>query len=191
MLSSADVLKLEAFMPKSGNPGDYLNRHLRIDQIMRQPPITIGPHAAVEQAASLMVKHGIHALPVVTDTDGHLLGIITTTDIIHAAIRPMDTGGAPGGGPSSNAEAAVRVSPAQMQRALSLASARSSADDEQGELSRALLFAESRRRQLDDVLMCAERYVRAGQDERLHAQLVKVIEKAREDSGASGSGLSL
>ena len=191
MLSSADVLKLEAFLPKGGNRIDFLNQRVRIDQIMRQPPITIGAHAAVEQAASLMAKHGIHALPVVTDSDGHLIGIITTTDIIHAALRASRTEGIQSGETSGMPHSQTHVSPTQMQRALSLAAQHSNAAGEQGELARALLYAEARRHSLDAVLMCAERYVRAGQDERLHSALVRAIEKARESSGAPASDVAL
>lgn len=178
MLSSADVLKLEAFLPKGGDPIGYLNTHVRIDQIMRQPPITIGPHAAVEQAASLMARHGIHALPVVSEPDGHLLGIITTTDIISAAIRHDSRGGEQ----SVPSRSPRPLSHAQMQEALSLAKQSASAEGEQGALARALLYAESRQKTLDAVLVCAERYVRAGQDERLHTTLLRAIEKAREES---------
>lgn len=191
MLISADVLKLEAFLPKGGHPRDYLNHRVRIDQIMRQPPITIGPHAAVEQAASLMAKHGIHALPVVSESEGHLIGIITTTDIIAAALNSSRSTELQSDGQSENSQPHRQVSPEQMRRALSLASNHASEDSEQGELARALLFAVSRRRSLEAVLMCAERYVRAGQDERLHTALLKAIEQARERPHPSTASLAL
>lgn len=190
MLSSADVLKLDAFLPKHGDPIEYLDSHVRIEQIMRRPPITVSAHAAVEQAASLMAKHGIHALPVVTEPDEHLLGIITTTDIIHAALH-SDRDGKTKTDESPNRHSQPYPSPSQMQRALSFAAQHVSTEGEQGELARALLYAESRRQSLESVLSSAERYIRAGQDERLHTALLKAIDKARERDNASASPLPL
>ena len=85
MLSSADVMKLDSFRPKSGVPSnDYLT-HINVADLMTKPAITIRPHQPLSDAAYLMASHGIHALPVV-DADEQLLGILTTTDIIAATL---------------------------------------------------------------------------------------------------------
>lgn len=86
MLSSADVMKLDAFRPRTGLPSnDYLT-HISVADLMSTPAITIGPQQSLSDAAHLMASHGIHALPV-TDAEQQLLGILTTTDIISAALR--------------------------------------------------------------------------------------------------------
>lgn len=135
MLSSADLMKLDAFLPRRGQSAvGYLDQHLRISDLMRGPPITIGPDQSIETAAALMASHGVHALPVV-ELDGTLIGIITTTDIMNAALHGPDEAPPP---------AAARVAA------------------------------------LEDVARLAERYLRSGQDERLHGLLVRAVERLRE-----------
>jgi acetoin utilization protein AcuB len=48
--------------------------------VMTQNPITIKPDAIIGEAASLMLKHRISGLPVVT-AQGDIAGIITESDI--------------------------------------------------------------------------------------------------------------
>ena len=70
MLSSADVLKLRAFSPQQGrDPLANLSERVRIEQLMQQPVISIEAHKSIDCAASLMMKHGIHALPVTDNQD--------------------------------------------------------------------------------------------------------------------------
>jgi len=52
-------------------------------EIMSAPLTTIGPEAPLEEAARLMVRHGIKKLPVVEG--GKLVGVITTTDLVRAS----------------------------------------------------------------------------------------------------------
>ena len=47
--------------------------------------VTIGPDRPAREAAQLMLDHKIGALPVLDD--GHLIGIITETDIVRAFVR--------------------------------------------------------------------------------------------------------
>ena len=187
MLSSADVLKLEAFLPKRGGTSpDFLNQRLRIDQLMRQPPITVAGTQSVEQATTLMTKHGIHALPVI-DSNDKVLGIITTTDIISAVLHTNQRSSAQGTSTTeAEREAApLEVSPAQMREAARLATAAADLSDDSGKMARALLHAESRLRVLENVLVSADRYVHAGQDQNLHRLLVKAIAKAKEGSAGT------
>ncbi len=52
MLSSADVMKLEGFLPKNGKASrDYLDQRFRIDMLMRHPAISVLPHQSAEDAA--------------------------------------------------------------------------------------------------------------------------------------------
>lgn len=187
MLSSADVLKLDAFLSKRGGTStDFLNQRLHIDQLMRQPPITVAGTQSVEQATNLMTKHGIHALPV-TDSNDKLLGIITTTDIISAALH-ADQRSSPYGASTTQGDSAAAprvVSGAQMREAAQLAATAADLSDDTGKMARALLHAEARLRSLEDVLDSADRYVHAGQDQNLHRLLVKTISKAKEGSAGT------
>ncbi|MFZ1099667.1 MAG: CBS domain-containing protein [Steroidobacteraceae bacterium] len=187
MLSSADVLRLEAFLPKrGGTSSDFLNQRLHIAQLMRQPPITVAGNQSVEQATILMTKHGIHALPVI-DSNDNLLGIITTTDIISALLHTDQRSSAHGTSTmETESDATPReVSPAQMREAAQLAATAAHLSDDMGKMARALLHAESRLRVLEDVLVSADRYVHAGQDQNLHRLLVKAITKAKESSAGT------
>jgi CBS domain-containing membrane protein len=186
MLSSADVLKLRAFLPKGADNAEFLSRRVKIEQLMRQPAMTVGPQSTVEDAAMLMATHGVHALPVVNSQD-HLIGIVTTSDIIAAAL------GAEHGASShadASAEPAVRLTPGQMDHATRLAHAMLTNDDDSGDVARALVFALQRLKALETVCQSAERYVRAGQDERLHTHLLKAIEAARSPD-TTGPALGL
>jgi len=50
--------------------------------LMTAKPVIIGPDADIRQAARLLVGHSIRRLPVVED--GHLLGLLSVSDLIHA-----------------------------------------------------------------------------------------------------------
>jgi len=185
MLGVADFFKLKGFLPKLGTaPVEYLNRHVRIEQVMHQPVITIRPHESIEAAATLMAKHGIHALPVTNET-GSLLGIITTTDIIVSALHLNPRTGAPERRESANESSLqddMSVSPSELEEAVRLAALSSGLDDEVGQLARALLHQRAQIKLLENVRLCAERYMGAGQDGRLHALLTKTLAQAREAS---------
>ena len=62
-----------------------INRSMDLTEakdIMSGPLITIEEYADIEQASKLMLKNKIKKLPVVSD--GNLIGIITTSDIVRA-----------------------------------------------------------------------------------------------------------
>ena len=185
MLSVADVRKLESLLPKGRDPIDYLSWRFRIDQFMRQPAITIGPHEPVEAAASLMAKHGIHALPVI-NSQQKLIGILTTTDIMNAALHPEQRreGSAAAAARASAREATVGQG--ELQRALSLAVAACKGEDDKAQIARALLHACSRLKRLEGLRSWADRYVHLRQDEYLHGALLKAIEQTRSESTELG-----
>jgi CBS domain-containing protein len=85
MLSSADIMKLETFRPKTGVPSNDYLAQVNVADLMSKPAVTIRPYQSLSDAAHLMASHGIHALPVV-DAEEQLLGILTTTDIIAATL---------------------------------------------------------------------------------------------------------
>lgn len=149
MLSSADLMKLEFFLPPAGPQTDaLLNERWRIAHIMRSPVISVTEHETVQRAAEVMATNAIHALPVV-NSNGELIGIVTTTDLIRCWLNP------PAAVPASGAEDARRF-PLDAAHAVAV---------------------HERVRSLEQVLTAAKRYVNAGQDERLHAELLKAIER--------------
>jgi acetoin utilization protein AcuB len=64
---------------------NHLLTKLTVGEIMTRSVITIGPDRPVREGAQLMLDHRIGALPVLDD--GHLIGIITETDIVRAFLR--------------------------------------------------------------------------------------------------------
>jgi CBS domain-containing protein len=81
VVSPADILKLAAApaAPKRGRIG------IRIGDVMTKNIETIRPTAHLRQAAQLFISGGFHSL-LVTASDGELLGIVTTSDILRALI---------------------------------------------------------------------------------------------------------
>lgn len=64
----------------------YLLAELQIKEIMSRNPVSVSPEDTVEHAAQLMLEKTISGLPVVED-DGHLVGIITQSDVFKAFIN--------------------------------------------------------------------------------------------------------
>jgi acetoin utilization protein AcuB len=69
---------LEIFLSRATSPGIMKRQH-RVDQVMSQNVTTVSPDCPLEEAATLMVDRKIGSLPV--EQDGHVVGIITETDI--------------------------------------------------------------------------------------------------------------
>lgn len=182
MLSSADMMKLNAFLPKTGMPPDeYLDQHLSVRTLMGKSVTTIRPHQSLIEAAQLMASHGFHALPVV-DGHGRLLGIITTTDIMHAALNQT---------PRSDVAAttAVAVQPrdtrltaAAFDQAIACAKTAIDADEDQHGIATALLYLQHRVVLLERVVQIADRYLSHGQDQSLHVTLLKAVSEAKQSA---------
>lgn len=64
---------------------NHLLIKLTVGEVMTRSVITIGPDRPARDAARLMLEHKIGALPVVED--GHLVGILTETDIVRAFVN--------------------------------------------------------------------------------------------------------
>jgi len=65
---------------------NYLWAQLTVAKIMSHDILTIRPDDTVYDAAKLMLEHKISGLPVIDET-GHLLGMITESDIFRMVIR--------------------------------------------------------------------------------------------------------
>jgi CBS domain-containing membrane protein len=183
MLSTADMMKLEYFVPKGSIPTAtaLINEKFRIDKLMRSPVITATPHDTIAEAASRMSSHGIHALPVVNEGN-HLIGIVTTTDIMNALLN-----GIVGRGETIPKPEIEIKAPEEHRLAHAMEFARAmlqSGTDEHG-LAACVLYLNERSGLLETLRHDVERYVRNGQDERLHAQLLKDIDKLDQQRHAA------
>ena len=63
----------------------HLLSRLTVGEIMTRSVVTIGPDRQARDGAQLMLDHKIGGLPVLEG--GHLVGIITETDIVRAFVR--------------------------------------------------------------------------------------------------------
>lgn len=64
---------------------NFILDHIEVGSCMTPNPLTIEPTASIAEAARLMRNHKIGGLPVIAD--GHLLGIITETDLLDFLIE--------------------------------------------------------------------------------------------------------
>ena len=67
---------------------NHLLTKLTVGEVMTGSVVTIGPDRDARDAARLILDHKIGALPV-TD-GGHLIGIVTETDMLRAFVRSVD-----------------------------------------------------------------------------------------------------
>jgi CBS domain-containing protein len=176
MLSSADVMKLDGFLPKNGvSNREYIDERFSIETLMCHPAISVQPHQSAEDAGRLMVTHAVHALPVV-DIQDHLLGIITTTDMMQALLY-----GAPRLGEHADMARALKSTqgkPSADALEVSLEAAREAAlaERDPNGIARALLYLHQRVTTLEEVQRLVRRYATARQDET--ATLMKALERA-------------
>jgi acetoin utilization protein AcuB len=61
--------------------------HTKVNGVMTEKPVTVGPGVTVEEAARIMVEQQIGGLPVVEG--GHLVGVISVTDVMNAFLDMM------------------------------------------------------------------------------------------------------
>jgi acetoin utilization protein AcuB len=78
----------------------YLLDRIRIAEIMTRTVVTIAPMFPVEDAARIMVRDRISALPVTEG--GRLVGIVTETDVLMLFVRALGAGE-----PSSRLDVAI------------------------------------------------------------------------------------
>lgn len=53
-----------------------------VGRLMTSDPITVAPETPIVEAAETMLDNEVSSL-LVTDADGHLVGILTSTDFVH------------------------------------------------------------------------------------------------------------
>ena len=189
MLSSADVMKLEYFVPKATvDRARFLDERLTITQLMRTPVVSLQPHMSVGDAAKRMMEAGVHAVPVV-DEQEHVIGILTTSDVINSLLHGPPRKGAlapsrpvPQEAPDADShEPVYRQKPtaAEYDIALRTAEVLHVEARDPRHLGKALLYLDQRRDLLEKVLELADRFLLSGQEVQVHSQLLKAIHAAK------------
>jgi acetoin utilization protein AcuB len=65
---------------------NYLWEQITVKQVMTHPVVTVAQHQPVIEAVKIMIARKFSSLPVVDD-DGHLVGILTETDIFQMLVE--------------------------------------------------------------------------------------------------------
>jgi CBS domain-containing protein len=60
-------------------------RSIEVAEVMSRDPVAVGPGVSLREAAELMLRHQIGCLPVV-QPDRSLIGLVTETDLVRAAL---------------------------------------------------------------------------------------------------------
>jgi CBS domain-containing protein len=197
MLSSADIMKLEYFVPKATvDRAQFLDERLTLEQLMQSPVLSLQPHASVGHAAERMMEAGVHAVAIV-DEQERVIGILTTSDVIQsllhgpprkgtlAAARPAP----PGTGDTGKQEPVYRQKPSTDEYDIALRTAEVLHVEERDprHLGKTLLYLDQRLDLLEKVIELADRFLLSGQDVQVHARLLKAIHAAkRAEEHATG-----
>lgn len=197
MLSSADLAKLQSFAPKvASDRAAYLDERFSIEQLMSAPVTSLKPHQSLAEAASLLIESGVHAVPVVDEAE-RVLGIVSTSDIMRSFLHgPPRKGEVPkvriAQPPSeeTNEEPVYHRRPTDEQYATAMRTAETLHVELRDPrfLGKTMLYLDQRRRYLEKVLELADRFLVTGQDEHVHALLLKAILAAkRVEEHAAGA----
>jgi CBS domain-containing protein len=189
MLSSADVMKIESFVPKGGvDQARFLDERVTIRQLMHEPVVGLPPTVSIAEAAERMIDAGVHAAPVVDESD-HVLGIVTTTDIMRSLLRgpprkgavsPLPAAEQPvAGEPGGEAHYYLRPTRDEYQTAIGAAEVLRVEARDPRHLGKTLLYLDQRCSCVEKVLELADRFLLTGQDEHTHALLLKAIHAAK------------
>lgn len=196
MISSADLMKLEHFAPQAvGDRAACLDEHFTIAQLMRTPVTSLKPGNSLAEAATRLAEAGVHAVPVVDDTE-HVLGIVTTSDIIRTLLHGPPRRGEPPRAPPPKAvpdaageDPTYHLKPTDDEYRLALRTAETLHVEERDPryLGKAMLYLDQRRSYLEKVAELADRFLLTGQDEHVHALLLKALHAAkRAEEHATG-----
>ena len=68
---------------------------IRIAEVMHRDPISLSRKATLDDAAVLLAGGRFHSLPV-TDSDGTVVGVVTSTDLIAVLLHQLPASGGDG-----------------------------------------------------------------------------------------------
>ena len=181
MLSSADVMKLKNFLPKNATSNEeYIDQRFRIETLMSHPAVSVQSHQSIEEAARLMVTHVVHALPVI-DMQGHLIGIMTTTDMMQVLLHGAFPRGDEGGPPQDRKANGMNPGIAALDATLEAARDGVLEECDPDSIASAMLYLERRVATLEEVLQLVRRHFIERQDEI--AALEKALKQAESLEG--------
>ncbi|MBT8258547.1 MAG: CBS domain-containing protein [Bacteroidia bacterium] len=84
MLSYTDLLRIsfaDAVDEDESTVDTIVYNMFTIEQVMAKNVMSVTPDTSIKEVAEILAAREFHAIPVVND--GHLLGIVTTTDLIN------------------------------------------------------------------------------------------------------------
>ena len=83
MISFTDMMKLNIVISGADDRtiDSIIDQQFQIKDIMNKELTTLGAKDTIRQAADILSKSNFHAIPV-TDNNGELLGIVTSSDLI-------------------------------------------------------------------------------------------------------------
>jgi len=179
------IVSTTDLIARSGGTEPDVGR-IRVAEVMHRDPISLSRKATLDDAAVLIAGGRYHSLPV-TEADGTVVGVVTSTDLIVVLLHQLPPSAGPGMGvgdvrvPAPAADdfadpAALEVGLNEVERLL-----RSGGAPER--LVHALQFLATRSRELESVRRAADVYLRSGQGEHEHTVLVRALAKAREHLG--------
>jgi CBS domain-containing protein len=163
---------------------------IRIAEVMHRDPISLSRKATLDDAAVLLAGGRYHSLPV-TDADGTVVGVVTSTDLIVVLLHQLPASDKAGAG-EHHAPAAVldefATDPAALEACINEAERRLRSGGDADRLVHALVYLAGKSRDLENVRRAADVYLRSGHGEHEHTALVRALERAREHLGPSLRG---
>lgn len=195
MISSADLLTLDCFAPTDAvDRAAWLDERFTIKQLMRGPVMSLRPHSSLSEACAMLIEGGVHAAPIVDEAD-HLVGMVTTTDIIrcllHGPPRKLslsDEQTEPDNAPAGEPPVYHRK-PTEEQYVIAMHTAEMLHVEGRDPryLGKSMLYLDQRCARVARVLDLADRFLRTGQEPEVHALLLKAIHAAkRAEENATG-----
>ncbi|MCB0060689.1 MAG: CBS domain-containing protein [Caldilineaceae bacterium] len=91
IISERDLLQASPSSATSLNIWEmnYLLAKLAVRDVMTRSVVTVTPHTLLQDAASLMLKHKVGGLPVIS-TEQEVVGVITETDIFREFVNLLN-----------------------------------------------------------------------------------------------------
>jgi CBS domain-containing protein len=94
ILTHRDILRAPASFVGLASDARAALKALIVRDVMTREVVTIDANATVEEAAARLLKHKVGCLPVLER--GDLVGIVTTSDLLHGIAGPHAAAGEPG-----------------------------------------------------------------------------------------------
>ncbi|HET9316950.1 MAG TPA: CBS domain-containing protein, partial [Vicinamibacteria bacterium] len=88
IVTHRDILRAPLVFYGFGASGREVLKVLSVKEVMTREVITINANATVQEAAARLLKHKVGCLPVLER--GAVVGIVTTSDLLHAVAGPHD-----------------------------------------------------------------------------------------------------